>query len=194
MLFIIVELYKQQATHSVHTSVLIAADSVAQYWTYMILHDESLSVFVVLKETLMWWSSTWNPGKRGRNLPVWISPSTTAASTDRESILPLALYLCSSRFTHSGGVIFLLPWQPVACWLTVILLKTDCGYNPTDSGTPSWTSQWIHCTDRVCVCGCALLRCSRWVQTLLGGLCSVLLQDRWAKAVSRDIAHTHLSE
>lgn len=53
----------------------------------------SLSLFVTLKETLMWWSSTWNRGKRGRNLPVWISPSTTAASTDRESILPLSLFI-----------------------------------------------------------------------------------------------------
>lgn len=92
-------------------------------------------LFVPLKETLMWWSSIWNRGKRGRSLPAWISPSTTAASTDRECLslsLSLSLSLLFSFYPqaphHSGGgVTFLLPWQPVACWLTVILLKTCCG-------------------------------------------------------------------
>lgn len=32
-----------------------------------------------------WWSSIWNPGRRGRSLPVWILSSTTAASINRKS-------------------------------------------------------------------------------------------------------------
>lgn len=32
-----------------------------------------------------WWSSIWNPRRRGRSLPVWILSSTTAASINRKS-------------------------------------------------------------------------------------------------------------
>lgn len=84
-----------------------------------------------------WWSSTWNPRRRGRSLPAWILSSTTAVSISRKShtgksevSLLLSnspsLFLCRS-FVKTKTSLFLWDATLCVCVFVCLLLLSERG-------------------------------------------------------------------
>lgn len=87
-----------------------------------------------------WWSSTWNPRRRGRNLPLWILFSTTAVSISRK-----CLGLCGrAPGTDWWDGVRLGEREFSALW--VLMLQEE----RAEGSSVQWCLQWT--TSSFCLC------------------------------------------